>query len=91
MLISNLFDIFSLSIDNIIETTYLETAHASNTFALNDGRALRVIVRPMALWSSMCSSIEGIASKRRQIESSGIKELYQQVFVSYAGSIVLFS
>ena len=51
----------------------------SNTFALNDGRALRVIVRPMALWSSMCSSIEGVESKRRQIESSGIKELYQQV------------
>ena len=91
MLISNLFDIFSLSIHNIIETTYLETAHVSNTFALNNGRALHVIVRLMALWSSMCSSIEGIASKRRQIESSGIKELYQQVFVSYAGSIVLFS
>ena len=53
----------------------------SNTFALilNDGRALRVIVRSMALWSSMCSSIEGVASKRRQIESSGIEELYQQV------------
>ena len=51
----------------------------SNTFALNDGRALRVIVRLMALWSSMCSSIEGVASKRRQFESSGIEELYQQV------------
>ena len=51
----------------------------SNTFALNDGRALRVIVRSMALWSSMCSSIEGVASKRRQFESSGIEELYQQV------------
>ena len=47
--------------------------------ALNDGRALRVIVRSMALWSSMCPSIEGVASKRRQIESSGIEELYQQV------------
>ena len=46
---------------------------------VNDGRALRVIVRWMALWSSMCSSIEGVASKRRQIESSGIEELYQQV------------
>ena len=57
----------------------LETAHVSNTFALNDGRALRVIVRSRALWSSMCSSIEGVASKRRQIESSGIEELYQQV------------
>ena len=51
----------------------------SNTFALNDGRALRVIVRPMALLSSMCSSIEGVASKRRQIERSGIEELLQQV------------
>ena len=51
----------------------------SNTFALNDGRALRVIVRSMALWSSMCSSIEGAASKWRQIKSSGIEELYQQV------------
>ena len=53
----------------------------SNMFALNDGRALRVIVRSMALWSSssMCSSIEGVASKRRQIESSGIEEPYQQV------------
>ena len=48
----------------------LETAHVSNTFALNDGRALSVIVRSMALWSSMCSSIEGVASKRRQIESN---------------------
>ena len=38
-----------------------------------------VIVKSMALWSSMCSSIEGVASKRRQIESSGIEELYQQV------------
>ena len=46
----------------------------SYTFALNDGRALRVIVRPMALWSSTRSSIEGVGSKRRQIESSGIKE-----------------
>ena len=51
----------------------------SNMFALNDGRALHVIVRSMALWSSMCSSIEGVASKRQQIESSGIEELYQQV------------
>ena len=51
----------------------------SNTFALNNGRALHVIVRLMALWSSMCSSIEVVASKRRQIESSGIEELYQQV------------
>ena len=57
----------------------LEIAHVSNTFALNDGRALCVIVRSMALWTSMCSSIEGVASKRRQIESSGIEELYQQV------------
>ena len=51
----------------------------SNMFALNDGHTLRVIVRPMALWSSMCSNIEDVASKRRQIESSGIEELYQQV------------
>ena len=43
-------------------------------FCINDGRALRVIVRPMALWSSIRSSIEDVASKRRQIESSGIKE-----------------
>ena len=57
----------------------LETTHVSNTFALSDGRALSVKVRSMALWSSMCSSIEGVASKRRQIESSGIEELYQQV------------
>ena len=41
---------------------------------INDGRALRVIVRPMALWSSTRSSIEGVGSKRQQIESSGIKE-----------------
>ena len=51
----------------------------SNTFALNDGHALHVIVRPIALWTSMRSSIEGIASKRPQIESSGIEELYPQV------------
>ena len=48
------------------------TAHVSN---MNNGRAFRVIVRPIALWSS---SIEGVASKRRQIESSWIQELYQQ-------------
>ena len=57
----------------------LETAHVSNTFALNDGRTHRDIVRLMALSSSMCSSIDGVVSKRRQIESSGIEELYQQV------------
>ena len=43
----------------------LETAHVSNMFVLNDGRALRVIVRPMALSSSTCTSIEVLASKRR--------------------------
>ena len=34
----------------------LETAHVSHIFALNDGRALRVIVRPVALSSSTCTS-----------------------------------
>ena len=40
---------------------------------INDGRALHVM-RPMALFCSMCSDIEGVASKQQQIETSGIKE-----------------
>ena len=48
-------------------------------FALNDGRALRVIVRPMALPSSTCTSIEVLASKRLRTQSSEAEEQYQQV------------
>ena len=51
----------------------------SNMFALNDGRALRVIVRLMAPLSSMSTSIKAIVSKRRQTQSSEIEEQYQQV------------
>ena len=51
----------------------------SNTFALNNGHALCVIVRPMALSSSMCTSIEVVTSKRQRIQSSEIGEQYQQV------------
>ena len=45
-------------------------------FALNDGRTLRVIARPVALSSSTCTNIEVVASKRRQIQSSEIEEQY---------------
>ena len=54
----------------------LETDHVSN---MNDGRALRVIVRPIALSSSTCTSIEVLASKRRRTQSSETEEQYQQV------------
>ena len=57
----------------------LETAHVSNKFALNDGRALRVIERPMALSSSTGTSIEVLASKWRRTKGSEIEEQYQQV------------
>ena len=57
----------------------------SNMFALNDGRALCVIVRPMALSSSACTSIDVLASKRRRTQSS------ETSFVNYAGTVVLLS
>ena len=57
----------------------LETAHVSNMFALNDGCTLRVIVRPMALSSSTCTSIDILTSKWQQIQSSETEEWYQQV------------
>ena len=42
----------------------LETVHVNNTLVLNNGRALHVIVRLMALSSSTCTSIEVVASGR---------------------------
>ena len=45
----------------------VETIHMSNMFALNNGCALRVIVRPMALSSSACTSIEAITSKHKAL------------------------
>ena len=52
----------------------------NNMFALNDGHALRVIiVKPMALSSSMCTSIDVLESKRRRTQSSETEEQYLQV------------
>ena len=53
----------------ILETTYtgLETAHMSHIFALNDGCALHIIVRTIALSSFMSFSIEAVASVKKAL------------------------
>ena len=63
-----------MSIDIIDYVNGIENCSHELYFCINNGRALRVIARPMSLWSSISSSIEDVASKRQQIESSGIKE-----------------